>query len=295
MKKLNKLSTKPEWLKKKISLGGCAQVKGMLKDLRLHTVCEEALCPNMGECFARRQASFLILGDICTRSCRFCGVKKGSPLPVDSGEPERLAEAVRRLGLSHVVITSVTRDDLPDGGAGVFAGTVSLLRAVSPGVCVETLIPDFNADECALRVLAAASPDIIAHNVETVPALYRKVRPNGALYARSLGLLRSLKKIAPHIPLKSGLMLGLGENKEEVLSVFDDLVSAGCSFLSIGQYLAPSGSHVPVSEYIHPDEFEEYGKEAMARGFVYVKSGPYVRSSYNASDYRKALEAAGCV
>jgi lipoic acid synthetase len=281
--------TKPEWLNKKISLGACSQVKELLKDMRLHTVCEEALCPNMGECFARRQATFIILGAVCTRSCRFCGISKGRPLPADSSEPKRVAEAVSRLGLNHAVITSVTRDDLADGGAALFAETVSCVRSLG-GVSVETLIPDFKAERSSLRVLAEASPDIIAHNVETVPALYGRVRPNGAVYERSLEVLRILKETVPRIPLKSGLMLGLGEKKDEVLAVFDDLVSAGCEFLSIGQYLAPSKEHFPVQEYIKPEAFEEYREAALARGFAFVKSGPYVRSSYCASDYRRALQ-----
>jgi len=257
----------------------------MLKDLQLHTVCEEALCPNMGECFNQRQATFIILGDICTRGCRFCGVAKGKPLALDVDEPRRIVEAVKKLGLTHVVITSVTRDDLPDGGAMAFAETISSLRAIGSKISIETLIPDFNADPKSLRIIADVCPDIIAHNIETVPSLYKEVRPSGASYERSLGVLRSLKDLAPEIALKSGLMLGLGENKEEVFAVFDDLIQAGCMFLSIGQYLAPSNKHFPVREYLHPDVFEEYKGEALKRGFSYVKSGPYVRSSYAASEY----------
>ncbi|MFA5231587.1 MAG: lipoyl synthase [Candidatus Omnitrophota bacterium] len=276
---------KPAWLNKKISLRDCSQVKSMLKDLQLHTVCEEALCPNMGECFNQRQATFIILGDICTRGCRFCGVAKGKPLALDVDEPRRIVEAVKKLGLTHVVITSVTRDDLPDGGAMAFAETISSLRAIGSKISIETLIPDFNAEQKSLRIIAGACPDIIAHNIETVPSLYKEVRPNGASYERSLGVLGSLKDIAPEIALKSGLMLGLGEKKEEVFAVFDDLIKAGCMFLSIGQYLAPSNKHFPVREYLHPDIFEEYKEEALKRGFSYVKSGPYVRSSYAASEY----------
>jgi lipoic acid synthetase len=275
---------KPAWLNKKISLEGCSQVKSMLKDLRLHTVCEEALCPNMGECFNKRQATFIILGSICTRACRFCGVVKGKPLKLDADEPGRIVEAVKRLGLTHVVITSVTRDDLPDGGASEFAQTILSLRAISSGISIETLIPDFN-DQKSLRIIADARPDIIAHNIETVPSLYKEVRPNGASYERSLEVLRGLKSMAPKIALKSGLMLGLGEQRDEVFAVFDDLVKAGCMFLSIGQYLAPSVKHFPVREYLHPEVFEEYKEEALKRGFSYVKSGPYVRSSYAASEY----------
>lgn len=276
---------KPAWLNKKISLRDCAEVKTLLKDLRLNTVCEEAMCPNMGECFSRRQATFIILGAICTRACRFCAVVKGQPFAPDTDEPRRIAEAVQVMGLTHVVITSVTRDDLIDGGAAIFAETISKLRMVNSRVTIETLIPDFNADEKSLRLLAAANPDIIAHNMETVPRLYPEVRPTGASYNRSLELLRRLKNIAPKILLKSGLMLGLGERKEEVLAVFDDLIKAGCQFLSIGQYLAPSINHFPVEKYLAPEVFEEYREAALMRGFSYVKSAPYVRSSYAASDY----------
>jgi lipoic acid synthetase len=303
---------KPAWLNKKISLKDCSQVKSMLKDLGLHTVCEEALCPNMGECFSRRQATFMILGAICTRGCLFCGVAKGKPLAPDADEPRRIVEAVRKLGLTHVVITSVTRDDLPDGGAGAFEKTILALRSIGGGISIETLIPDFNADLKSLRIIAGASPDIIAHNIETVPGLYKDVRPTGASYQRSLEVLRSLKREIRDRPqfsylsnrklgsvpnlgnwglslikpkLKSGLMLGLGEKREEVLAVFDDLVEAGCVFLSIGQYLAPSAKHFPVREYLHPRVFEEYKKEALKRGFSFVMSGPYVRSSYAASEY----------
>ncbi|MDD5128507.1 MAG: lipoyl synthase [Candidatus Omnitrophica bacterium] len=276
---------KPAWLNKKISLRDCSQVKGMLKDLQLHTVCEEALCPNMGECFNQRQATFIILGDICTRGCRFCGVTKGKPSALDTDEPRRIAEAVKKLGLMHVVITSVTRDDLPDGGALTFAETISSLRAIGNKISIETLIPDFNANQESLRIIADARPDIIAHNIETVPSLYKEVRPSGASYQRSLGVLRSLKDLAPEIALKSGLMLGLGEKRDEVLAVFNDLIQAGCMFLSIGQYLAPSLNHYPVREYVSPFQFLRYKEEGERLGFAHIESGPYVRSSYKAKDY----------
>jgi lipoic acid synthetase len=257
----------------------------MLKDLQLHTVCEEALCPNMGECFNQRQATFIILGDICTRGCRFCGIAKGKPFALDVDEPRRIVEAVKKLGLTHVVITSVTRDDLPDGGASVFAETIFSLRAIGSKISIETLIPDFNANQESLRIIADARPDIIAHNIETVPSLYKEVRPSGASYERSLGVLRSLKDLAPEIALKSGLMLGLGEKKEEVFAVFDDLIKAGCMFLSIGQYLAPSRNHYPVREYVSPLQFLRYKEEGERLGFAHIESGPYVRSSYKAKDY----------
>jgi len=281
---------KPAWLNKKISLRDCSQVKVLLKDLRLHTVCEEALCPNMGECFSKHQATFIILGAICTRSCRFCGVTKGRPLAPDADETGRIVQAVKKLGLSHVVITSVTRDDLVDGGASVFAEVIFALRSIGRKVSIETLIPDFNADYRLLNIIADARPDIIAHNIETVPSLYQEVRPGGASYERSLEVLRRLRNTASKITLKSGLMLGLGEKKDEVFAVFDDLLNAGCMFLSIGQYLAPSARHFPVREYLHPDVFEEYKKEALKRGFSFVKSGPYVRSSYAASEYELAVK-----
>lgn len=276
---------RPAWLNKKISLRDCAEVNTLLKGLRINTVCQEALCPNMGECFAKRQATFIILGDICTRGCRFCGVAKGLPLALDPDEPRRIVEAAQKLNLKHVVITSVTRDDLADGGASVFAETIRLLRMSGRDITIETLIPDFNADEKILRLLVNAGPDIIAHNMETVPRLYEEVRPGGSNYKRSLEVLRMLKKITPNTPLKSGIMLGLGEDKEEVCAVFDNLLEAGCSFLSIGQYLAPSNSHISVREYLDPKVFQEYKDEALRRGFLYVKSGPYVRSSYSAADY----------
>ena len=209
---------KPAWLNKKISLRDCGQVKSLLKQLRLHTVCEEALCPNMGECFARRQATFIILGAICTRGCRFCGISKGKPLPVDFDEPRRIALAAQELRLTHVVITSVTRDDLSDGGAGVFAQTIRLLHNLDSHPAVEILIPDFNAQVRSLRVLVDAGPEIIAHNMETVPGLYQEVRPGGASYNRSLDVLRLLKNISPGACLKSGIMLGLGEKKMDVLT-----------------------------------------------------------------------------
>ncbi|MDD5096970.1 MAG: lipoyl synthase [Candidatus Omnitrophica bacterium] len=281
---------KPPWLNKKISLRQCAEVKTLLKDLNLNTVCEEALCPNIGECFNKKQATFIILGSICTRACGFCAVTKGVPLPIDQDEPRRIAQAVKRLGLTHLVLTSVTRDDLADGGAAAFAETVLFLRTKNKNIMIETLIPDFKADSEALVVLANAKPDIIAHNLETVSRLYPEIRPTGASYHRSLEVLRLLKDIAPNIPLKSGFMLGLGEKEEEILNMFDDLIKAGCSYLSIGQYLAPSRQHIPVKEYLAPEIFKNYEAQAYQRGFKYVKSGPYVRSSYAAADYSAALK-----
>ncbi|HOW42283.1 MAG TPA: lipoyl synthase [Candidatus Omnitrophota bacterium] len=278
---------KPAWLNKKISLSDCQPVKELLRDFGLQTVCQQAACPNIGECFRHRQATFLILGTICTRNCRFCAVRPGTPGPVDPQEPDRVAGAVQRLGLRHVVVTSVTRDDLADGGAGMFAGTIDCIRQRNPATTIEVLIPDFQLDREALRRVTAARPDIIAHNLETVPRLYPLVRSQ-ADYRRSLEVLALLKTLAPAIAVKSGLMLGLGETQEEVLTVFQDLARIGCDFLSVGQYLAPGKEHFPVQEYILPEQFEWYGRKALQAGLRRVASGPYVRSSYLAHRYLEA-------
>ncbi len=255
----------------------------LLGELRLNTVCQQALCPNISECFSCGQATFLILGKLCTRQCSFCNVEKTEPLPVDPHEPERVAEAVRRLNLSHVVITSPTRDDLPDGGAGLYAATVTALRAASPATRIELLIPDFLGAESSLETVVASGPDIIAHNVETVPRLYH-IR-SGAEYGRSLQVLHRCAELAPAIRIKSGIMLGMGETEEEVLQVLTDLYGAGCSYLSMGQYLAPSRHHFPVQEYIRPERFDSLRERAQTSGFSHVESGPYVRSSYHAGKY----------
>jgi len=275
---------RPAWLDKKISFKDCAAMKQALRSLNVETVCEQAMCPNIGECFSVKVATFLILGRNCTRSCSFCNIQKAQPLPVDKDEPERVAQAVGQLGLKHVVITSVTRDDLADGGAGIFADTVNRISQKLPEVTVELLIPDFGFSLVALKIVAASGPQIIAHNLETVPSLYKVVR-QGADYTRSLGLLRALKKISPKLKTKSGLMLGLGEKTEEVLAVMNDLRSVGCDLLSIGQYLAPSQKHYPVKDYISLRQFEDYKEKAKKLGFLHVESGPYVRSSYLAADY----------
>ncbi|MDD5129481.1 MAG: lipoyl synthase [Candidatus Omnitrophica bacterium] len=275
---------KPVWLNKKISLKDCAQIKQILRTYHLNTVCEQAMCPNIGECFAQKVATFLILGKICTRNCSFCNIQKARPLPPDLDEPERLAQMVKQLGLKHIVVTSVTRDDLSDGGAGIFADTARRIHQQSPQATVELLIPDFGFSLASLKTVVASGPQIIAHNLETVPSLY-KVTRQGADYQGSLGLLRVLKKIAPGIKTKSGLMLGLGEEPGEVLNVMDDLRSAGCDLLSIGQYLAPSQKHYPVKEYVSPDVFDDYKEKARRLGFLHIESGPYVRSSYLAGDY----------
>ncbi|MFA6358244.1 MAG: lipoyl synthase [Candidatus Omnitrophota bacterium] len=275
---------KPAWLNKKINLKSCSGLKELLRDLQVNTVCEQAMCPNMGECFSRNEATFLILGANCTRMCSFCNIKKSKPLELDLGEPNRVAQAVSRLNLRHVVITSVTRDDLADGGAGIFAQTVRLINQECLGVTVEVLIPDFKLSLDALAAVVKSNPQIIAHNVETVPSLYQAVR-QGSDYLRSLKVLSSLKEISPLIKTKSGLMLGLGEKKEEVISVMRNLRSAGCDFLSLGQYLAPSQKHYPVKEYVAPEQFDFYKEEGKRLGFLYIQSSPYVRSSYMAADY----------
>ena len=259
-------------------------MKYFLREMRVETVCEQALCPNIGECFVRKVATFLILGRQCTRGCSFCNIAKGKPQPVDINEPGRVAEAVKSLALKHVVITSVTRDDLHDGGAAIFADTVLRIRRALPAVTIELLIPDFNLSAEALEVVVAASPEIIAHNVETVPSLYPVVR-RGADYGRSLKVLRGIKKISAQVKTKSGFMLGMGETQEEVYSVMNDLLSAGCDFLSIGQYLAPSRAHYPVKEFVTPERFMHYKREAIKLGFAHIECGPYVRSSYMAGEY----------
>lgn len=274
---------KPEWLQKKINPAAHAEMEGLLGELRLHTVCQEARCPNITECFRERQATFLILGADCTRLCSFCNVTKKTPLPPDAGEPARVAEAVARLRLAHVVITSPTRDDLVDGGAGHYAETIAAIRSVSLVTTVELLIPDFQGSAESLRAVVAAAPDIIGHNVETVPRLYH-IRA-GADYGRSLAVLGTLKALAPAGKTKSGIMLGLGEAEEEVLQVMADLREVGCSYLSLGQYLAPSRGHHAVHEFVRPEVFERLREKGEAMGFAHVESGPYVRSSYHAAHY----------
>lgn len=273
---------KPEWLRIRVQGDGrYKEVEETLRNLSLNTVCEEANCPNRMECFNRKTATFMILGRICTRNCTFCNVEKGRPQPVDENEPVHVAEAAGKFNLRHVVITSVTRDDLPDGGAGHFAQVIEEIRKLGKKLTVEVLIPDFKGSMEALGKVVDAMPDIINHNVETVPRLYPPVRPM-AVYERSLDLLAAVKKIKPMMLTKSGIMVGLGENKEEVIEVMEDLREAGCDFLTIGQYLAPSKKHHPVVEYIHPDIFEEYRRIAYGMGFAYADSGPFVRSSYMA-------------
>lgn len=282
---------KPEWLRVKGGTAQSDQVTHMLRTLGLHTVCEEAQCPNRGECFNKRTATFMLLGSHCTRNCTFCTVTKANPCAPDPKEPEMVARAVAELGLRHVVVTSVTRDDLPDGGAAHFAQTIKAIRGLhlhSGAPIIEVLIPDFQGSRQALEQVINAAPDILNHNVETVPRLYKEVRPM-AVYARSLELLRRVLEGAPGIYTKSGIMVGLGETHEEVLAVMRDLRAAGCRLLTVGQYLAPSKAHHPVMEYITPEEFAQYKREAEALGFLGVASAPLVRSSYMAEESFRAV------
>jgi lipoic acid synthetase len=273
---------KPAWLKVPFPGGPrYLRLKGMLRASGLHTVCEEARCPNIGECFQAGTATFMILGDICSRACRFCAVSSGWPVGLDSEEPLRVAEVVQRLGLRHAVITSVTRDDLPDGGAAVFADTIRHIRRLSPTTSVEVLVPDFQGSQQALATLMAARPDILNHNLETVRRLYPRVRPK-AVYERSLGLLGRAKSLGPTIPTKSGLMVGLGETGQELLQAMADLAAVGCGILTIGQYLQPSPRQLPVARYYRPQEFRELAEEGQRLGFCHVEAGPLVRSSYHA-------------
>lgn len=277
---------KPSWLRKKVSPGAHADMERLLNGLSLHTVCQEASCPNISECFRQRQATFLILGAICTRRCTFCNVGKETPLPADPLEPGRVAEAVQRLALAHVVVTSPTRDDLPDGGAAHYAATVAGIRNTMSKTAIELLIPDLQGDRKSLETILKAGPNILGHNLETVPRLYH-IRA-GADYGRSLELLRMAREIAPEIPTKSGVMLGLGETEAELLAVLRELRGVGCAYVSLGQYLAPSRRHQPVVEFVPPERFEQLKAAAEELGFAHVESGPYVRSSYHADQYPAA-------
>jgi len=275
---------KPEWLKIKFQGEAALQeVTKMLQQLSLHTVCEEADCPNLMECFSKKTATFLILGNVCTRNCTFCNITTGRPQPVSSEEPANVAKAVAQLNLKHVVITSVTRDDLPDGGAAQYTLVIEQIKALAKNTIIEVLIPDFQGDTTPLAMVVKAAPAIINHNIETVPRLYTAVRPQ-AKYQRSLDLLKKVKMLNEQILTKSGLMIGLGEQPEEVEQVMQDLRGAGCDILTIGQYLAPSKNHHPVVEYIHPNLFAYYKKVGLTLGFRYVASSPLVRSSYHAGD-----------
>ena len=281
---------KPAWLKVRApGSENYLRLKGIMKDLKLNTVCEDAHCPNMGECWHHGTATFMILGDVCTRACAYCAVAHGRPTELDLAEPTRLAEAVERMGLSFAVITSVDRDDLADGGAFIFAETIRLIHERVPDCRVEVLIPDFQGVESSLRTVLDAGPDVLNHNVETVPRLYRKVR-SGGRYPRTLELLDRSRRYRPDIATKTGLMVGLGEERDEILQVFDDLRGVGVSILTIGQYLRPSAKHTPMTRYYHPDEFAELKAIAVGKGFVHVESGPLVRSSYHAHEQADAFD-----
>jgi lipoic acid synthetase len=275
--------TRPRWLRAPAPAGdNYRDLKTLVDGLNLHTVCESAACPNVGECWNHRTATFMILGNVCTRRCGFCNVQKGVPLEVDLDEPRRVAEACATLGLRYAVVTSVNRDDRPDGGAALFATTIRAIRERLPGCKVEVLIPDFQGSQEALALVLDAAPDVLNHNIETVPRLYREVR-FGARYARSIELLRRASEMCPAIPTKSGLMLGLGESSEEVLAVLRDLRAAGVRVVTIGQYLRPTPAHLPVLRYVPPEEFLMYRDAGLALGFSHVESGPLVRSSYHAA------------
>ena len=282
---------KPDWIRVKAgnSATRFGEVKRILRDHALHTVCEEATCPNIGECFGKGTATFMILGDLCTRRCPFCDVGHGKPLAPDAAEPEKLAGTIAALKLKYVVVTSVDRDDLRDGGAQHFADCIARIRALSPQTTIEVLVPDFRGRlDIALEMLTAQPPDVMNHNLETVPRLYRQARP-GADYAHSLQLLRDFKVRNPSVPTKSGLMVGLGETDDEILETMRDLRAHGVEMLTIGQYLAPSGHHLPVTRYVHPDIFSLFEREAAAMGFSHAACAPLVRSSYHAD--RQAHEA----
>jgi lipoic acid synthetase len=279
---------RPAWLRAPAPAGqNYRELKELIAGLNLHTVCESAACPNVGECWNRRTATFMILGNICTRRCGFCAVQKGGPLPVDYDEPRRVAEAVAVMGLNYAVVTSVNRDDRKDGGAELFALTIGAIRERVPGCKVEVLVPDFQGSRAAMKIVMDARPDVLNHNTETVPRLYRQVRL-GARYERSLDMLAYAKELETSTPVKSGLMLGLGEMPDEVLQVMRDLRAHGVDILTLGQYLRPSPKHLPIVRYIPPEEFDEYRRAGKDMGYVHVEAGPLVRSSYHADDSHAA-------
>lgn len=284
LEKNDKRIPKPEWIRVKAPNSREYQsTRDVIHQLKLNTVCEEAACPNIGECWSQKHATVMIMGDTCTRACAFCNVKTGVPGALNPHEPENLAEAVAKLALKHVVITSVDRDDLPDGGAKHFADCIAALRRRAPNTTIEILTPDFLRREHGIPIVVAARPDVYNHNIETVPRLYKTIRP-GARYFNSLHLLKTVKELDPSIFTKSGIMVGLGEDKDEVLQVMDDLRAADVDFMTIGQYLQPTPAHAPVDRYVTPDEFEYYKRQALAKGFLQVASSPLTRSSYHAGD-----------
>lgn len=282
---------KPEWIKVRLPNNPVFwSTKALVSDLRLHTVCEEAQCPNRWECWGQGTATFMIAGDRCTRACGFCAVKTAKPFPLEADEPGRVAEATKRLRLNHVVITAVARDDEPDGGAGHFARTIEAVREANPGIVIEVLVPDFNGKNDALHTVMEARPHIFNHNLETVERLTPLVRSR-ARYHRSLEVLAKAKEMVPSVATKSGLMLGLGETEEELFQAMDDLRAHQVTVLTLGQYLRPSQNHLPVVAYIHPDKFAHYKTVAQSKGFRHVASGPLVRSSYHAADFRPELDS----
>jgi lipoic acid synthetase len=283
---------KPDWIRVKAPVSkGYAETQALMRANNLHTVCEEAGCPNIGECWEKKHATFMIMGDTCTRACAFCNVKTGLPSALDAGEPEHVGQATAKLGLSHIVVTSVDRDDLADGGAGHFAQTIRAIRLHAPGTTIEVLTPDFLRKDGALDVVVAAKPDVFNHNLETVPSLYLSVRP-GARYFHSLRLLQRVKELDPQMFTKSGIMVGLGEERNEVLQVMDDLRSAGVDFLTIGQYLQPTRKHAAVERFVPPDEFKALETIAYTKGFLMVSASPLTRSSHHAGENFARLKAA---
>ena len=281
---------KPSWLKVKAPGGPeYIRLKGLMRELNLHTVCEEAHCPNVGECWEHGTATFMILGDVCTRNCAYCAVAHGRPPVYDVEEPSRVAAAIAQMRLQHAVITSVDRDDLPDFGAWIFAETIREIHAKNPGCSVEVLVPDFQGNEASIRTVLEAKPEIYNHNTETVPRLYKKCRPGGR-YARVMEIFRTSKRIAPHIPTKTGIILGMGETIEEVVATMRELREVDVDILTLGQYLRPSADHIPIDRYVTPEEFALLKREGMAMGYKHVESGPLVRSSYHAWEQ---VQAAG--
>jgi lipoyl synthase len=283
---------KPDWIRVKAPVSHEYQAtRDLIRDAKLNTVCEEAACPNIGECWSKKHATIMILGSVCTRACAFCNIATGRPDQLDPHEPQRVAEALSKLGLSHIVITSVDRDDLPDGGANHFVQTIQEIRKTSPGTTIEILTPDFLRKEGALELVVAAKPDVYNHNLETVPRLYPTVRP-GARYFHSLNLLRRVKELDPSIFTKSGVMVGLGEEKNEIYQVMDDMRSADVDFLTIGQYLQPTPKHHPLIRFVEPSEFNDYEQMARGKGFLMVSASPLTRSSYHAGEDFERLRAA---
>jgi lipoic acid synthetase len=280
----NPIQRKPAWIRVKAPTSKAYfETRELMRGKNLHTVCEEAGCPNIGECWAKKHATFMIMGETCTRACAFCNVATGQPKPLDALEPVNVATAVKEMGLAHVVVTSVDRDDLADGGAAHFAEVIERIREFSPGTTIEVLTPDFMHKEGAIEVVAKAKPDVFNHNIETAPRLYPSIRP-GARYFTSLELLSRVKRIDPSIFTKSGMMVGLGEGREEVLQVMDDLRAADVDFITIGQYLQPTPKHAAIDRFVTPEEFESYAKQARGKGFLMVSSSPLTRSSYHAGD-----------